>query len=97
MDAVIVDCATCGAALKNEYAHLLRDLRQLGVRQLTVGPLLSNFHLLQRAEFALTLPLEIPSGRVFVTVDDALYNRVTRGKEWLELKRLFLFGYCGIT
>jgi glycolate oxidase iron-sulfur subunit len=30
VDAVIVDCATCGAALKNEYAHLLRDLRQLG-------------------------------------------------------------------
>ena len=30
MDAVVVDCATCGAALKNEYAHLLRDLRQLG-------------------------------------------------------------------
>ncbi|HUV07469.1 MAG TPA: (Fe-S)-binding protein [Spirochaetia bacterium] len=30
VDAVIVDCATCGAALKNEYAHLLCDLRQLG-------------------------------------------------------------------
>jgi glycolate oxidase iron-sulfur subunit len=30
VDAVIVDCATCGAALMNEYAHLLRDLRQLG-------------------------------------------------------------------
>jgi glycolate oxidase iron-sulfur subunit len=30
VDAVIVDCATCGAALKNEYVHLLRDLRQLG-------------------------------------------------------------------
>ena len=30
VDAVIVDCATCGAALKNEYPHLLRDLRQLG-------------------------------------------------------------------
>jgi glycolate oxidase iron-sulfur subunit len=30
VDAVVVDCATCGAALKNEYAHLLRDLRQLG-------------------------------------------------------------------
>jgi len=30
VDAVVVDCATCGAALKNEYAHLLRDMRQLG-------------------------------------------------------------------
>jgi glycolate oxidase iron-sulfur subunit len=30
VDAVVVDCATCGAALKNEYAYLLRDLRQLG-------------------------------------------------------------------
>ena len=30
VDAVVVDCATCGAALKNEYTHLLRDLRQLG-------------------------------------------------------------------
>jgi len=25
-----VDCATCGAALKNEYPHLLKDLRELG-------------------------------------------------------------------
>jgi glycolate oxidase iron-sulfur subunit len=32
VDAVVVDCATCGAALKNEYAHLLRDLSQLGER-----------------------------------------------------------------
>jgi glycolate oxidase iron-sulfur subunit len=30
VEAVVVDCATCGAALKNEYVHLLRDLRQLG-------------------------------------------------------------------
>jgi glycolate oxidase iron-sulfur subunit len=30
VDAVIVDCGTCGAALKNEYPHLLRDLRELG-------------------------------------------------------------------
>jgi glycolate oxidase iron-sulfur subunit len=30
VDAVVVDCGTCGAALKNEYPHLLRDLRQLG-------------------------------------------------------------------
>ena len=30
VDAVLVDCATCGAALKNEYPHLLKDLRELG-------------------------------------------------------------------
>ena len=30
VEAVVVDCATCGAALKNEYTHLLHDLRQLG-------------------------------------------------------------------
>lgn len=30
VDAIVVDCATCGAALRNEYSHLLRDLRQLG-------------------------------------------------------------------
>jgi glycolate oxidase iron-sulfur subunit len=30
VDAVIVDCGTCGAAIKNEYAHLLKDLRSLG-------------------------------------------------------------------
>jgi glycolate oxidase iron-sulfur subunit len=36
VDAVIVDCATCGAALKNEYAHLLKDLRELG-EQVTDG------------------------------------------------------------
>ena len=29
-DAVIVDCATCGSALKNEYPHLLREMRELG-------------------------------------------------------------------
>lgn len=31
VDAVIVDCATCGAALKNEYPHLLKDLKELGL------------------------------------------------------------------
>jgi glycolate oxidase iron-sulfur subunit len=36
VDAVVVDCATCGAALKNEYAHLLKDLRELG-EQVTDG------------------------------------------------------------
>ena len=30
VDAVIVDCGTCGAALKNEYPHMLKDLRELG-------------------------------------------------------------------
>jgi glycolate oxidase iron-sulfur subunit len=30
VDAVLVDCGTCGAALKNEYSHLLKDLRELG-------------------------------------------------------------------
>jgi glycolate oxidase iron-sulfur subunit len=30
VDAVIVDCGTCGSALKNEYVHLLKDLRELG-------------------------------------------------------------------
>jgi len=30
VDAVLVDCGTCGAALKNEYPHLLKDLKELG-------------------------------------------------------------------
>jgi glycolate oxidase iron-sulfur subunit len=30
VDAVIVDCATCGSSLKNEYIHILRDLKELG-------------------------------------------------------------------
>jgi len=30
VDAVLVDCGTCGAALKNEYTNLLKDLRELG-------------------------------------------------------------------
>ncbi len=30
VDAVVFDCATCSDGLKKEYAHLLRDLRQLG-------------------------------------------------------------------
>jgi len=30
VDAVVVDCATCGSALKNEYPHILRELRDLG-------------------------------------------------------------------
>ena len=30
IDAVIVDCATCGAALRKEYVHMLRELKDLG-------------------------------------------------------------------
>jgi len=30
VDAVIVDCATCGSALRSEYAHILKELRDLG-------------------------------------------------------------------
>lgn len=30
VDAVVCDCATCSDGLKMEYAHLLRDLRELG-------------------------------------------------------------------
>lgn len=30
VDAVVVDCATCGAALVKEYPHMLRELAQLG-------------------------------------------------------------------
>ncbi len=30
IDAIIVDCATCGSALRNEYLHILRELKDLG-------------------------------------------------------------------
>lgn len=30
VDAVIVDCATCGSALRKEYPYILRELRDLG-------------------------------------------------------------------
>ncbi len=30
VDAVIVDCATCGVALRKEYPYMLRELRDLG-------------------------------------------------------------------
>ncbi|HPQ42673.1 MAG TPA: (Fe-S)-binding protein [Syntrophales bacterium] len=30
VDAIIVDCATCGSALRNEYVHILKELRDLG-------------------------------------------------------------------
>jgi len=31
VDAVIVDCATCGSALKSEYPHILKELHDLGL------------------------------------------------------------------
>jgi glycolate oxidase iron-sulfur subunit len=30
VDAIVVDCATCGAALKNEYAHILEEMGENG-------------------------------------------------------------------
>lgn len=30
VDAVIIDCATCGSSLKNEYYHILKDMQDLG-------------------------------------------------------------------
>jgi glycolate oxidase iron-sulfur subunit len=30
VDAVLVDCATCGVALRKEYSHILRELKDLG-------------------------------------------------------------------
>jgi glycolate oxidase iron-sulfur subunit len=30
IDAVLVDCATCGVALSKEYVHMLKELRDLG-------------------------------------------------------------------
>lgn len=32
VEAVVVDCATCGVALSREYPHMLRELRELGER-----------------------------------------------------------------
>lgn len=32
VDAVIVDCPTCGLAFRKEYAHLLRELKEAGVQ-----------------------------------------------------------------
>ncbi len=37
IDAVVVDCGTCGAALKNEYPHLLKELRDLGEGGTTIA------------------------------------------------------------
>jgi glycolate oxidase iron-sulfur subunit len=51
-DAVIVDCATCGAALKNEYAHILEEMgedaepaRELGRKVLDISQYLAGFEL----------------------------------------------------
>ncbi len=52
VDAVIVDCATCGAALKKEYAHILEEMgenpegaRQLGKKVQDISQYLSRFDL----------------------------------------------------
>jgi len=52
VDAVIVDCATCGAALKNEYANVLEEMGEdadaalrLGRKVLDVSQYLSRFDL----------------------------------------------------
>jgi len=51
-DAVIVDCATCGAALKHEYAHILEEMgedaepaRRLGQKVLDISQYLARFEL----------------------------------------------------
>ena len=52
VDAVIVDCASCGSALKKEYSHILEELgenadaaRRLGRKVLDVAEYLSRFEL----------------------------------------------------
>jgi len=52
VDAIIVDCATCGAALKKEYAHILEEMgenpdgaRALGKRVLDISQYLVRFDL----------------------------------------------------
>ena len=52
VDAVIVDCATCGAALTKEYTHILEEMgenaepaRALGKKVLDVSPYLLRFEL----------------------------------------------------
>ncbi len=52
VDAVIVDCATCGAALKKEYVHILEDMgenadaaRELGKKVLDISQYVSRFDL----------------------------------------------------
>ncbi len=37
VDAVIVDCATCGAALKKEYAHILEEMGESPEAAQTLG------------------------------------------------------------
>lgn len=52
IDAVIVDCATCGAALKKEYTHILEEMgedaegaRALGKKVLDISQYLARFDL----------------------------------------------------
>jgi glycolate oxidase iron-sulfur subunit len=52
VDAVIVDCASCGAAIKKEYAHILEDVgenaeaaRALGQKVMDISQYLSRFDL----------------------------------------------------
>ncbi|MBI5966902.1 MAG: hypothetical protein HY882_03445 [Deltaproteobacteria bacterium] len=52
VDTVIVDCATCGAALKKEYAHILEEMgesaeapRALGRKVLDISQYLLRFEL----------------------------------------------------
>lgn len=51
-DAIVVDCATCGAALKNEYADVMEEMgedagraRELGRKVLDISEYLSMFDL----------------------------------------------------
>jgi glycolate oxidase iron-sulfur subunit len=52
VDAVIVDCATCGAALKKEYSHILEEMGEdggaaesLGKKVVDISSYLSRFNL----------------------------------------------------
>ena len=52
VDAIIVDCASCGSALKKEYTHILEELganadaaRALGQKVLDIAEYLSRFEL----------------------------------------------------
>jgi len=52
VDAVLVDCATCGAALKKEYAHILEEMgedgdaaRELGGKVQDISQYLARFDL----------------------------------------------------
>lgn len=52
VDAVIVDCATCGAALKNDYVHILEEMgenadsaRSMAARVMDISEYLQRFDL----------------------------------------------------